>query len=339
MIFRNSSLESILITSRLETLTELGESFPIRRLDPNNAIQLLLRSSRLSVDRTIGELESKPEILALASRLDGLPLAIVIAGSYIRQTGASIARYLQLYQESWSSLQLQSKPGRQYQGNMLQTWLISYHEIQKRDSNAARLLLLFAHFDNRDIWYELIRSGCNDSAAPVWLYESAATFLGFSNKVRILIEFSLIEFKQQGESYAMHPVVQDWCLHITSTNENMNSLVLKEVALISVGYIVPSKSERNYAELQRRLVPHANYILGRDWLGDDTRVRVTLHSLGKLYANQGKLKEAEEMYRRALAGYEKALGPDHTSTLDTVNNLDILYCHQGKLSETEEMYQ
>ena len=27
------------------------------------------------------------------------------------------------------------------------------------------------------------------------------------------------------------------------------------------------------------------------------------------------------MYRRALAGYEKALSPDYTSTLDTVNNL------------------
>ena len=45
------------------------------------------------------------------------------------------------------------------------------------------------------------------------------------------------------------------------------------------------------------------------------------------------------MYQRALAGYEKALGPDHTSTLDTVNNLGILYSDQGKLKEAEEMYQ
>jgi hypothetical protein len=33
------------------------------------------------------------------------------------------------------------------------------------------------------------------------------------------------------------------------------------------------------------------------------------------------LGEAEEMYQRVLAGYEKALGPDHISTLLTVNNL------------------
>lgn len=34
-----------------------------------------------------------------------------------------------------------------------------------------------------------------------------------------------------------------------------------------------------------------------------------LRGLG--YDFQGKLKKAEEMYRPALAGYEKALGRDH----------------------------
>jgi Tfp pilus assembly protein PilF len=36
---------------------------------------------------------------------------------------------------------------------------------------------------------------------------------------------------------------------------------------------------------------------------------------------------------------EKALGPDHPSTLNTVNNLESLYKAQGKLSEAEQMYQ
>jgi tetratricopeptide (TPR) repeat protein len=45
------------------------------------------------------------------------------------------------------------------------------------------------------------------------------------------------------------------------------------------------------------------------------------------------------MYRRALGAYEKALGPDHTSTLNTVYNLGLLYSDQGKLEEAEGMYQ
>jgi tetratricopeptide (TPR) repeat protein len=63
------------------------------------------------------------------------------------------------------------------------------------------------------------------------------------------------------------------------------------------------------------------------------------HNLGYLYANQGKLVEAEQMYQRALQGKEKAWGPDHTSTLSTVNNLGNLYADQGKLVKAEQMYQ
>ena len=61
--------------------------------------------------------------------------------------------------------------------------------------------------------------------------------------------------------------------------------------------------------------------------------------LGSSLPNQGKLDEAEKMYQRALQGYEKAWGPDHTSTLDTVNNLGLLYKSQCKLDEAEKMYQ
>jgi tetratricopeptide (TPR) repeat protein len=45
------------------------------------------------------------------------------------------------------------------------------------------------------------------------------------------------------------------------------------------------------------------------------------------------------MYLQMLAGKDKALGPDHTSTLETVNNLGALYRDQGKLAEAEQMYQ
>jgi tetratricopeptide (TPR) repeat protein len=45
------------------------------------------------------------------------------------------------------------------------------------------------------------------------------------------------------------------------------------------------------------------------------------------------------MYRRALAGKEKALVSDHTSTLDTVHNIGLLYSGQGKLKEAGDIYQ
>jgi tetratricopeptide (TPR) repeat protein len=65
----------------------------------------------------------------------------------------------------------------------------------------------------------------------------------------------------------------------------------------------------------------------------------TVNNFGILYWNQGRLAEAEAMYQRALAGFEKALSIEHTSTLMTVNNLGILYHDQGRLIKAEVMYQ
>jgi hypothetical protein len=53
---------SILVTSRLQGLTELGKSFPIERLDLKDTVRLLLQSSRLSMKNTAKELESNPGI-------------------------------------------------------------------------------------------------------------------------------------------------------------------------------------------------------------------------------------------------------------------------------------
>ena len=64
-----------------------------------------------------------------------------------------------------------------------------------------------------------------------------------------------------------------------------------------------------------------------------------LFNTANLLKQGGKLDEAKAMYERALAGYEKALGPDHPSTLNAVNNLGALLSDQGKLDEAKSMYE
>jgi tetratricopeptide (TPR) repeat protein len=220
--------------------------------------------------------------------------------------------------------------------------LISYDEVKNRDLNAAELILLLARFDSRDIWYELVKCGTYSTNQPVWFNNVTSDGLVFKETIRTLIGFSLIEANQQKGNYTMHPVVQDWCLHIIQTERDLKASQLDELALVCVGYMVPNSDQQNYWELQRRLLVHADYVNQRwnsDRLTDDIAIWGAFHGLGNLYSDQGKLKEAEEMYQRALAGHKKALGPDHTSTLMTVNNLGNLYCNQGKLKEAEEMYR
>jgi tetratricopeptide (TPR) repeat protein len=60
--------------------------------------------------------------------------------------------------------------------------------------------------------------------------------------------------------------------------------------------------------------------------------------IAQLLKEQVHLAAAAVMLQQVLAGKEKALGPDHTSTLNTVNNLGGLYRDQDKLDEAEQMY-
>jgi hypothetical protein len=56
---------SILITSRLQGLTELGEPFPVHKLDTYHTIRLLLQTSGLSATKTTGKLEGDSGSMAL----------------------------------------------------------------------------------------------------------------------------------------------------------------------------------------------------------------------------------------------------------------------------------
>ena len=50
-----------------------------------------------------------------------------------------------------------------------------------------------------------------------------------------------------------------------------------------------------------------------------------------LYHRQGKVEEAEKMLKQALAGYEKALEPDHPDPLQVIQNLGMLYYELGRI--------
>jgi hypothetical protein len=64
--FPSADHGSILITSRLQGLTELGKNFSVHKFGPKDAIQLLLQTSRLSVKDTATEFESNPGIIITA---------------------------------------------------------------------------------------------------------------------------------------------------------------------------------------------------------------------------------------------------------------------------------
>ena len=70
--------------------------------------------------------------------------------------------------------------------------------------------------------------------------------------------------------------------------------------------------------------------------GIDVKKKLKLmNQLGVMLDDQGKLDEAELLYKRALKGQEEMLGRKHSDTLTTVNNLAFLFYKQNKLDEAE----
>src|SRR5436190_1744881 len=67
-----------------------------------------------------------------------------------------------------------------------------------------------------------------------------------------------------------------------------------------------------------------------------------MHGLGILYANQGKLGEAEKMYQRALKGYEKVLdlgiATSYVPVLITFYKQKTAYDIQGDIDRARAMY-
>ena len=61
--------------------------------------------------------------------------------------------------------------------------------------------------------------------------------------------------------------------------------------------------------------------------------------LSQIYMKQGRLAEAEAIWRQLLAEYEVILGPDHALTLDACSRRGSRLEDNGRLLEAEAMYQ
>ncbi|KAL2855615.1 purine and uridine phosphorylase [Aspergillus pseudodeflectus] len=336
---------SVLVTTRLIQLAELGISHPIRKLSTEHACQLLLQTAgHNDHGRNSQQLDS--DVYSLASQLDGLPLALTMAGSYIRQSGITISQYLRYYTESWHELMEQTQQPQCYlQGNLLTTWSVTYTQIHKTHPSSVELLLLLAVFDNRDIWFELVQNCRHVPDTPSWVVKSFSNGLAFLATLKPLIAFSLVETKQGGGSYSIHPVIREWCLHALNDNDNGNTKkgdVYKAIALTAISYTPEISDDMDHSNLQQRLLPHADQMVQhlQTWkVPRVLEIYTAIHDLACLYLSQGMLRQAQQLYERALAGKEDILGPDHISTLETVNNLGIVHTNRRNTEAAGKMCQ
>ncbi|KAG4429439.1 hypothetical protein IFR05_015080 [Cadophora sp. M221] len=328
---------SVLITTRSSEV-EIGRLIQVTKLrDVRDSLQILSNTSRRE-----GILDDA-DATKLVKKLDGLPLALATAGAYLKQASIGFSDYLRLYEKSWAELQKTSPELSSYEDRTLySTWQISFERVEQRNLLSAQLLRLWAYFDNQDVWFELLQH--SDFEDLDWIRELIKDELSFHEAMRVLSNHGLVEVDKSSQEllesrgYSIHGCVHSWTFHVLNKEWNYD---LARVALNSVALHVPGEQANRPWLTQRRLLQHAarcSYIVLNGLVPDDG-MAWAYSNLGFLFQDQSKLTLAEQMYKQALRGGEKALGAEHTSTLDTVNNLGSLYVDQGKLALAEQMYQ
>jgi hypothetical protein len=131
----------------------------------------------------------------------------------------------------------------------------------------------------------------------------------------------------ESRGYSIHGCVHSWAIHVLNQDWDYG---LAKVVVKFVGSYVPGDQAVQPWLTQRRILQHAARCsqMTLKGLTIDDGMEWALYKIGRLYADQGKLVEAEQMYQQPLQGREKAWGLEHTSTLSAVN-LGLLYANQA----------
>ncbi|KAH6627252.1 hypothetical protein B0J18DRAFT_366270 [Chaetomium sp. MPI-SDFR-AT-0129] len=341
--FPDTDHGAVIVTTRSSTV-QIGELLRLRKLQNiEDSLRILESTSGRTGARDVLPMIDSAAV-DLARKLDGLPLALSTAGTYLKEVSTSWGQYLQDHTTEWGQLQKLSPQLRTYENRTLySTWNISYASVRRQNESAAMLLRLWAFFDKEDLWYELLRAGCT-WVGPKWLQDLTETRLAFEESMRLLCSHGLVEAhsitaqrRPESRGYSVHACVHSWMIHVLN---DANERVLAVPAMECISLHERGEEIREYWVIERRLLPHADRCRQLlDEVDDDESIPWISTALGKLYMDQARYKEAEAMYKRALEVFEKARGLDDTWTLNLVNELASTYLYQGRYNEAADMYE
>ncbi|KAG8525595.1 uncharacterized protein KY384_009239 [Bacidia gigantensis] len=347
----------IIITSRSSTVKEITrlDAIYVAEMASSEAIELFQVSAKM-LKANVSEVQ---EISKIVEELGYFALAITLAGSYVSVTprlSSDIRDYLPEYRQRRKEL-LQRRPEQhihRYGESVLGTWEVSFEAIQNRNPVATRLLSLLAFISFEDIQMSLftISTGdFRDAASEVndigsvnvtwrsYLFgEKQQTVFELESAFEILRNYSLIQWRPDQGSYAMHKLVHAWGQDRLQVDRQ------RQVSDLGLALIADGSCQSNVDHSYKlRMVPHIMASFGTcsqlfEPLGENTKgVLAVLERLRLFLDTIGKWSEAYQIMAFHLKHVGTIFGKEHLKTLDSMQEMADLLMKESKHIEAEQM--
>jgi tetratricopeptide (TPR) repeat protein len=280
--------------------------------------------------------EGDPDLDALAHTLGDLPLALHVAGSYLKRYSASVspAQYLEKLRSAplqAFALRAASPTPTQHERDLARTIAVSYQRLDPNDvidALALAILARAAHFaPGEPIPHDLLQATLDLTDLP-----EDEQSLAFDDALIRLIELGLCD-PIENRALRLHRLIAAFILSVT-TDETVQSAI--EVVLIGEGN---KRVESGYPTQLQPILAHLRHVQQQA----DTRGDLLSASLANTlsYAEfvLTNYSATQWLYERALAIREQRLGPDHPHTATILNNLAYLHYSQGDYQNAQSFFQ
>jgi tetratricopeptide (TPR) repeat protein len=346
----------IIITTRSSKARKMTRlpSVEVGSMELSEAVDLFSTCSEC--DGTAHEDHAKIEMIV--QELGCLALAVTLAGSYVSETHLELNQYLEEYRQRRKELlgEVPENLINEYNKSVLTTWESSFEVITQRNVHASSLLtvLAFIHYDDVMLdLFERARKGINTrkdevredgSANDQLLWQLAVSSQKPVDKhvirqaFRVLESFSLVQWKKDQSSYAMHKLVHAWAYERLD-RERQESFCEAALELLVTAV-------RNWPPdplYKARLIPHlmANFStvsnVYRKMDSDNRSVLKLLDGIENFLDSAGRWTEVCAVKTFRLSQMERLYGCEHAHTIRAMSNLAVTLNNQGKLDEAASM--
>lgn len=222
---------SVLVTSRrpniLPQLQPAGTtgSLELGFLPMEEAAAVLKHYSGTEHDRSSSNGEAA---LSVAARLEGLPLAVMQVGSYIKQCRTSIARFLEIHQmdSDFHSIYLERDKLGSYEHNLESIWGLESLSMERNASREAyAILCVLAFLDPEEIQDDLLRPDTTRRQMTDYPTSESALY----QRLKLLLNTSLLDRGTKDTTISIHRMVQKVTRAKVAQETALSEMVFSEV--------------------------------------------------------------------------------------------------------------